>query len=463
MTCHDCATPSLRRALVNRLIGLQAVLLAIFVVLLIATLWAVGHLPRQRDDGRVFSVLQNALTRGADGGLELRPTGSLSLLRRDSPDVWFTIRDETGHSLSEGVVPREFAGVGPALDGIGKAKLGWDRGSGDDIRHLSAEMKRVNTAAGNVQIIATSEAPPSTFMSMVYVVCFFLAFSLPGLGLMALATLVGTPLVIRHTMASLDDAARQAGDIDINRRGTRLATDAVPAEIVPFVGAINDALGRLDDGHARYRRFLADAAHELRTPIAILNTRLEALPQGQHRRELLEDVARVATLTEQLLDLQRLEHHLAELSPVNLVRICTQVVADLAPMAIAAGYEISLQTDEDRIEAWGDPSALERAVVNLVQNAIQHGGRRGAIVVTVEQPATITITDQGAGVPPAQRVQIFEPFYRLGSFTRGAGLGLSLVRETIRFHRGEVSVVDGPEGGARFRIVLPPLAGVALG
>jgi signal transduction histidine kinase len=318
-------------------------------------------------------------------------------------------------------------------------------------------MKHVATPAGTLQIIATTGGKTPEGRSVLKIVLVFLALTLPSALLMTIATLVATPIVIRTAIEGLDEAAHQARKIDIDERGTRLPVAAVPIEIAPLVNAVNDALGRLDEGYERHKRFLADAAHELRTPIAILTTRLEALPQGCEKARLIEDVARLATLTEQLLDLQRLEHHLVELSSIDLVAIGAQVTADLAPIAIAAGYEISLQNEADRIEAWGHQSSLERALVNLVQNAIQHGGRRGAIVVGVHLPATIEVSDQGPGIPASQREQVFEPFHRLQPFTRGAGLGLNLVQEIVRLHRGEVSVVDTPDG-ACFRITLPPVS-----
>lgn len=454
-------TASLRSRLVRRLISLQAVVLAALVVLVIGSLWASGCVLHQRDEGRGINVLRGALARKPDGKLFLRQTQALKELRADAPKLWFLIRDKSGQSLSEGDVPPQLARLGEALGDIGQAKFGWDRAQ-DDTRHLSGQMKLVETAAGPVQILATSDTRISDAKSLLQIAVAFFGVTLPGLALMALATLVATPLVIRNALAGLDEAAHQAGEIDIDKRGARLPVGAVPTEIAPLVTAVNDALGRLDEGYERHRRFLADAAHELRTPIAILTTRLEGLPQSAEKARLIEDVSRLSTLTEQLLDLQRLEQRLAQSCTIDLAALCAQVIADIAPLAIAAGYEISLQHDDERIEVWGDRGALERAVVNLVQNAIQHGGHRGAIIVAVGAPATIEVRDQGSGIPPAERERIFEPFHRLQPQHRGAGLGLNLVREIINLHRGEVSVTERSGHGACFRISLPPIALPAL-
>jgi signal transduction histidine kinase len=131
------------------------------------------------------------------------------------------------------------------------------------------------------------------------------------------------------------------------------------------------------------------------------------------------------------------------------------VVSDLAPLAIAGGYDISFDGDTERVTVRGDEIAIERALTNLVQNAIQHGGRRGLIAIHVSARGTVAVTDQGAGVPAEHRKSVFEPFHRLDARSRGVGLGLNLVREIVALHEGQVSVSDGPDGGARFEMSVP--------
>lgn len=103
----------------------------------------------------------------------------------------------------------------------------------------------------------------------------------------------------------------------------------------------------------------------------------------------------------------------------------------------------------------GDRPALERAVSNLVQNAIQHGGRRGVITLRVHGVRAVEVCDQGDGVPPGWREDIFKPFVKESPHSTGAGLGLNLVARIIRRHGGEVSVASGPDGGACFRLDFP--------
>ncbi|KJC35825.1 ATPase [Bradyrhizobium sp. LTSP885] len=445
----------LRSRLSWRLISLQAGLLVALAALVIGAVWSSGLPVIERDEDRVIDVVQWALERDAQGSLFLRPTADLKQLREDSPDLWFLVRDRQGHTLSEGAVPDEFTAIGDALDHISQARLGWQMFE-DDPRKPPVRMKRVNTDAGNLQIMTATQGRMSGAKALFGTSLTLLAIALPGLLLMAAATLVATPMVVRRAFAGLDTTADQARAIDFRQRGSRLSADHLPREVAPLVAAINDALKRLDDGYSRHQRFVADAAHELRTPIAILNTRLESLADGPEKTRLLEDSARLATLAEQLLDIQRVDQCRNPFTRVDLIAIARSVAADLAPLAIAAGYELSLETVTERVETSGDRVALERALTNLVQNAIQHGGRRGTITIHVGRAATIDVTDEGDGIPPDQRALIFDPFYRLAPLDRGAGLGLNMVREIARLHGGHVAVLDGPNGGACFRLTLPP-------
>jgi len=448
---HYC----LRSKLTWRLVTLQAALLIAVIALVVGALWACGLPVLERDEDRVVDVVRRSLGRDDNGKLVLRPTVELTQLREETPDLWFLVRDRQGETLSEGNVPEEFTKIGGALDHISQARLGWQMFE-DDPRKPPARMKRVDTDAGNVQIISAAQGRIAGAKALFTASLTFLAVTVPGLLLMAAATFVATPMVIRRAFAGIDTTAEQARRIDFRQHGSRLSADHLPLEVAPLVAAVNDALKRLDDGYSRHRRFVADAAHELRTPIAILNTRLESLPAGPDKIRLLEDSARLATLAEQLLDIQRFDQCRNPFVRVDLVAVARSVAADLAPLAIAAGYELSLDTASDRTETLGDRAALERALTNLVQNAIQHGGRRGTITIHVGSAATIDVTDEGDGIPPNERSRIFDPFYRLTPLDRGAGLGLNMVREIARLHGGHVAVLDGPNGGACFRLTLPP-------
>jgi len=445
----------LRSRLSWRLLTLQAALLLALVGVVVGALCASGFVLAERDEDRVIDVVLRALARDAEGGLTLKSTPDLKELRAETPDLWFLVRDRQGHSLTEGAVPAEFAAIGNGLDQISQARLGWQMFE-DDPRKPAARLKRVNTDAGNVQIITATQGRLTGAKALLMTSLAFLGIALPGLLVMGTATFIATPMIVQRAFRGLDATADQARRIDIHQRGARLSVERIPQEVVPLVTAVNDALARLDQGYIRHKRFVADAAHELRTPIAILNTRLESLAPGPDKTRLLEDTARLATLAEQLLDIQRLDRYGHPFTRVDLVAIAQSAAADLAPLAIAAGYELALDAPSTPVETLGDAAALERALTNLVQNAIQHGPRRGTIGIRVTRPACIEVSDEGSGIPQDQREQIFEPFYRLTPLDRGAGLGLNMVREIVLLHGGQVAVTDGADGGTCFRMTLPP-------
>lgn len=446
---------SLRWLLVRRLVALQALMVAILTAAWIGGLWAGGFVVPPEPEDQTIDAIRDAVARDETGGLTLKPTPMLARQSAAMPELWFLVRDKSGHSVARGVVPAEFARIGNALDAIGQARLGWSVG---DAPRGGARMRWVDAPGGQIQILAGAGGTVPWRWFAGTTAALMALIILPVTAVMALATLIATPMVVRRSLAGLATAAAEAEAIDIDRRGTQLSLDLVPSEIVPLVHAVNDALRRLDEGLERRELFMANAAHEVRTPIAILQIRLESLDPGPQTTRLLEDVKRLSTLADQLLDVERLGQTAASRVAVDLVDIARRATADLAPLAVAAGYEIGFENTVDVLTMPGDEGALERAIANLIQNAIQYAGRRGRILVRVGA-SELSVTDEGPGVPSADRQRVFEPFYRMSPGTRGAGLGLNLVREIARLHGGRVEIKDSPTGahvaitfGARSRL-----------
>ncbi|WP_024881923.1 HAMP domain-containing sensor histidine kinase [Methylosinus sp. LW3] len=445
---------SLQWRLVVYLAVTQAAMLALLGVLIltvIGLMWRSGALGNEYE-GSTIDVLTEAVERAPQGELMLTATPDLTRLRSENPDLWFLVRDAQGHRLSESAVPSDLVPVANALDHIDQARLGAH--PSDDTPPI-AVVRWVETKAGRLQMLAAAKGRLSASKVIATAQPLFLNVVLPIIGLTTLATILVTPFAVRRAMAGLGKAAKDAEHIDIDRSGGRLSTDRVPAEVVAFVKTVNQALDRLDRGYERHKRFLADAAHELRTPIAILTTRISALPAGSDRARLLEDTSRLAVLAGQLLDLQRLDQGDASRNPVDLAVMAEKVVLDLAPLAFAAGYDMAFEPEADSVVTLGDETALERALANLVQNAIDHGGRRGTITVRVASAGWIDVCDEGDGIPPEEHEQVFEPFYRLSHAGSGAGLGLDLVQKIMRLHGGHVEIAAGPSRGACLRMVFP--------
>lgn len=217
--------------------------------------------------------------------------------------------------------------------------------------------------------------------------------------------------------------------------------------------AAEEARRALERAIEQQKRFTANAAHELRTPLAVLRARIDGQQPSPERETLQRDVDRMARLVDQLLAVARLEARLVTLSDgVDLVAVARDTVARLFPLALSNGRELALTAPNRPVTVRGDAYALEDALRNLIDNALRHGPPGENVEVTVSaDPPALEVADRGPGVPAAVRPHLFEPFSR-GDSKGGAGLGLAIVAETAAIHDASVAVEDRPGGGARFRL-----------
>nr|WP_313372949.1 HAMP domain-containing sensor histidine kinase [Brucella intermedia] len=445
---------SLKWQLVTRIVLAQAFIVLSALALFVAFLWLSGFVHERYDRG-VIDVIKEAVSRDGDGHLTLQNTAGLAALRRDEKSLWFIIHDASGNQLIEGTVPDAYRTMTNALSNVLEARLGDDKAGAS---RPDAVIRREDTSVGRILIMA-STGGGLTFGRLAEAIGEgFKVLVLPGLLLAAMAALLVIPLVVRMTLRGASAIAEKASQIEPERRGIRLPTEDVPAELSPLVDAFNGALERLDQGYSRQQRFLAQAAHELRTPIAILSARLHALPENEVKSGLTRDVARLGTLAGQLLDLQRLEGQSNKFHAVDIVSAARWVISDMAPLAFAAGYDVVFDNDAEVINVRGDRQAIERAITNLFQNAIDHGDKQGTIAISVLRPALIEVADEGKGIPSDMRKSIFEPFNRLDDQGPGAGLGLNLVQQIMALHEGTIEVGEASSGGARMRLVFPQTA-----
>ena len=247
-----------------------------------------------------------------------------------------------------------------------------------------------------------------------------------------------------------------------------LPTADLPAETRPLVGALNDLLARLSKALAAQREFTADAAHELRTPLTAVKLQIQLLESARTLEEresalayLKQGVERSTHLTEQLLTMARMDPEGAErkTGPVQLDALARSVTAERAALATTKGVDLGVeQADAATVE--GDPEGLRILLGNLLDNAIRHtpAGGKVDIGVTVDAgEATLSVTDTGPGIPPAERARVFDRFYRrVGTEGNGAGLGLAIVKRIADRHGAMISLEDGPEScGLRVRVRFP--------
>jgi two-component system sensor histidine kinase TctE len=392
-------------------------------------------------DESITPVIARAIVRHDDGRLAVRMTPELAELRSESPDLWFIAEDDTGRNVTFGGLPPQYASLTGRLRDISYAHM---RDRSPPYR-LSAVIRREIAPIGPLTILGHGKLSGVSLtvllVSNIVVIPIFLV--------LALISLIVTPWIVRRSLAGVNRIAAEAEQIDPDQHGWRLGEKDVPREILPLVRAVNIVLGRLDEGYERQRRFIASAAHELRTPIAILRVKVDAADEMATRR-LASDVDRLANLAEQLLDLQRLDAVRND-EDIDLASLIRRVAGDLAPLLIAADRTIEVVVDEAK-PIRGDAGAIERVVTNLVQNAIEHGGRH--VTIRVIGPV-FEVEDDGPGIPPEERERVFEPFHRLRPRSSGAGLGLNLVQQVVERHGGHVSILGAPGGGTIVRIEFP--------
>jgi len=284
-----------------------------------------------------------------------------------------------------------------------------------------------------------------------------IVFALPILAL-ALVILIGRGLRPLSQLAQ-DISRRQASHLD------PIALDDAPRELRPVVDRLNQLLQQVGHSLDQERRFTADAAHELRTPLAAIRTHAQVALEGgdteEHRLALesvLDATERATRLVEQLLTLARLDaaEWSRRFTDCDLRDIAMTVLADCAPAAIARHIELGLDEGAS-VPCRGDAALLAVLLRNLVENALRYGPTDSAVSVSLLPGPALEVCDQGPGIPADERDKVLERFHRiLGSPGDGAGLGLSIVARIAALHGARVELGDGPENrGLRVSVKFP--------
>lgn len=270
-----------------------------------------------------------------------------------------------------------------------------------------------------------------------------------------LVTLAVAVAAIRGGLKPLLNTAAQSTNIRPENLSLRLDTTELPKEIAPMVTAFNQALDRVEEGFEIQRRFTANAAHELRTPLTVISGALENLATESDTRELRNDVERMTRLVNQLLQVARLDSGILDKSEsINLNSCASDVVKYMAPLAIDRQRTLALTGTDSPVFIQGNRQAVEDAIRNLIENAINHTPIDTEVHVNVSDDSMIEVTDEGPGIDKDLGVQIFERFSRAPSNRApGAGLGLAIVMEVMKQHHGTIEYFNRPEGGASFRMI----------
>lgn len=268
-------------------------------------------------------------------------------------------------------------------------------------------------------------------------------------------------IVARIGLTPLRMAARQAAAIGPGSVSMRLTESGLPADVHALVSAVNHGLDRLETAFDAQRRFIADATHELRTPVAVLKAHIGILAKFEGHAELVEEIGSLERLVNQLLDIARLDVLQLEAGDVaDLNQVATDVAFHLGPAAINAQRSMEVLAPDEPVRIRGARDYLFRALRNIVENALRHTPEGTTVSIVVEaDPPSLKVIDHGPGVRPDQRTEIFRRFWQGGRDQNGgAGLGLDIAARTVVAHGGAISVGEAPEGGAIFTMEFQALA-----
>ena len=301
----------------------------------------------------------------------------------------------------------------------------------------------------------------------------FLLRSVIATTIIILLSSVCTYFLTKKALTPLQKLTSEVSQIQAQNLSTQLPVPNSKDEIAQLTSSFNEMLTRLDNAFSTQKQFSANAAHELRTPLAVLQTNLEVFEKKQkpamiEYRQLFtmikEQTARLSQLVGTLLDMTNLKS-VPRTDQVSLEELVDEVFCDLDPIAEKAGISIHFNDSSNQdlhTDVTGSYVLLYRAVYNLVENAIKYNRPHGSVSVSVKQEngqAMVLVTDTGIDISPENQKKIFDPFFSVDkSRSRamgGAGLGLALVDSIAREHGGSVKVLESNEKGSIIALMLP--------
>lgn len=274
--------------------------------------------------------------------------------------------------------------------------------------------------------------------------------------ILALVTALGIGVFfsVNWLTSSLRALEQQAQDLVPGAPHAALTTTKIPREIKPLVTQVNDALARLDAAYRQQKDFTDMAAHELRSPLAIIRAQAEQLGRSPEKSALLTDIDQLERVLHQLLTLaqtDRLSNGLGQ--RVNFSALIEDTLSSIITPYALAGADIQFDTEDAHLSIVADRSMIELLLRNLIENAIKAGGAKTKIIISLSKQGVLRVCDNGPGVAPQHRTQIFDRFFRLNaSDTLGAGLGLSIVKRITEAHQAAIFAEASPLGGLCIRI-----------
>lgn len=398
-------------------------------------------------EGQVISAELGRLEHALIGSPPKISDAERTLFTEHSQSYAFALMDDSGNILDS----ENFEMIPATALETGMFAQDWvTHLSGSEPRKLVASRKIESRLPSGGRLVFVMSGDPAGLTSRALISELMMHVWLPILP-MALVLIGANALMIRHGLKPVATAARWAQNLLPNQPVPPLPDVQLPDEVMDLVEASQRSLERLNTALAIEKRQAAEVAHALRTPLAVLVARLDALPPGEQTERLRRDVQALSRTVMQVLAAARADAlDINDDASTDLVEVAQRVVAASSPLAHRHSVELSLHAPQDPIIAVADPDAVELAISNLVENAILHG-QHSPVDVTVTRDCQVLVRDHGAGLPPGSQNQLFEAFWRGESAVEGgSGLGLAIVQRLQKAQGGEVLArpADGP--GAEF-------------
>ena len=427
-------------------LGLTAT--AIFLVTLGIVIWF--DLAREREQTycqTATAILNHATVVDPGHGLIIRSTG-LKQLRSHSPHLWYVVSHD--YLVSEfgqdrrPALPFSLPYGGP----IGLSVLNTlDQESSFCLAVVKRNTSRLVMMIGGAQVQFGQVAEAFVLRNLSSIILLAAAF--------ASTVMAGAFLSARFVTRSIERVTRLALAIDPRAPQASISLDEVPVELKPLASALNRAFHEINTYIQRQRRFLGNAAHQLRTPLTLLRAKIEDVAEPALKAELVCDVRRLTSLVSAMLDLARLQDQAIEKRPIDLGALTREVLADFSPSALDAGIELSLErAPQGSVVVLGVEAAVRSALANLVGNALIHARGAARIVANLGR-GSVSISDDGAGFSPAPQLNVIEPFQTGATAKVGHGLGLSIIQEIMTAHAGTLTVTSTPGRGTTVCLSFP--------
>jgi signal transduction histidine kinase len=452
MTVESAARPSLVHIITFRLALTSILAIALQLVIVVVSTYLIEDDLNRSYVTRQARALQAGVHVGSSGLTLEKSQIPRQYLGKHANSYAYRLLGEDGHVFAQHN-GQQIAELSPWQDKVSRSQDLW-------LLDLDAERKLyvvggVRHKLGDRYVwieVATYGDPANTFLGIVAAEVAEDVW-LPMLPLIILMLGVAT-LSVRRSLGALVRAAVQAETISPLDKSSRLDASDMPREAASLVTAINALLDRVGELVKSQRLFIARAAHELRTPLAIIMLELGRIDDPRVRR-LEQDVRSMSGSVDRLLALARLEStETLEVADLDIGVVASEVIDRFQEWAAQSQHRLKLRVCEPAQFA-GDAGAIREALRNLVENAVRHTPPGTEVQITVGPGGSILVEDNGPGLPAEVSSELGQPFRKGRESSDGAGLGLAIVRQAVELHRGKLEIGRSPRGGARFAITLP--------